>query len=650
MQKADLDNARSNLKKIWGYSDFRKGQGDAIHSILNGDDTLVLFPTGGGKSICYQLPATLFDGLTIVISPLVALMHDQVNQLNKAGVRAAFINSTIPHYEVEQRLVNARNGMYKLLYMSPERLATNLWKSELENLNISFVAVDEAHCISQWGHEFRPSYRRIRDELESLPESTRWMALTATATPEVRDDIIQSLKFRNPKIVANGFDRENLLWWVTETGKKNQKLQEAVKKGVSKGSGIVYAGTRKECEYWANRFQKTGIAAKAYHAGLPAAVRSTVQQEWLENSIKVVVATNAFGMGIDKPDCRFVLHYNPPYSVEAYYQEAGRAGRDGVESYPVFLFKKSDFDLAKSRILKSYPSYEQLEKSYLAICDELHIAIGNEQEKAEPLKMKSVAKRAQMSNKNIEACLRVLERLNIFEISEYQVPRIGVNFILNSDLIQKFIRESKETKSEFTDKLQRLFGPLSFREYYYLDLPYLLEKLNMNENTFQKALNILAEHDGILRYHWLSEEPLVRLIDTRMRKPRLSREDVEGYRNILLKKLEYMQLYSQTKSCREVFLRRYFGESSVSPCGHCDNCLKRVQADKYNPDKKDIERVRKLLENRKLSLNELEKETKWSGKYTKRIVSFLVREDKIRSNNDPVPLYSWSDSSSVSLT
>jgi len=651
MQSTGLAAARENLKKYWGYPDFRDGQDRAIKSILDGRDTVVLFPTGGGKSICYQLPATLFDGLTVVISPLIALMQDQVNQLNNNGIRSAFINSTIPYYEVEQRLVNARNGMYKLLYIAPERLATNLWKSELPNLNISLIAIDEAHCISQWGHEFRPSYRLIREELEELPEAVRWVALTATATPEVRDDIVENLEFDNPEIVANGFERDNLIWWVSETEKKNKQLLKAVKKGVSKGSGIVYAGTRRECEHWADVFQKKGITAKAYHAGFTGDERNLVQQEWLSNKIQVVVATNAFGMGIDKPDCRFVVHYNPPYSVEAYYQEAGRAGRDGKKSFPVLLFKDSDFDLARSRILKNYPSHDELIKTYKTVCDELKIAVSNEQEKPEPLNIQSVVKRSQMNKRTVISALNVLERLNIFEISEHRVPQIGIHFIKSSDLVQKFIRESKQkAKSEFSDKLQRLFGPVSFREHYYLDLPYILEKLDMNENSLRKALRVLSEHERVISYHWLSEEPLVKLLNARMVIPPVSKNDAEGYRNVILKKLEYMQMYCSTELCREIFLRRYFGESNVKPCGHCDNCLKKnIDKDRII-GKEEIVRIKSILSDSELSVQEIKKETGWPVFFTKKVLSMLIREGKIQASTDPVPLYSWRGSSAASAS
>ncbi|HAC14967.1 MAG TPA: RecQ family ATP-dependent DNA helicase, partial [Bacteroidetes bacterium] len=340
-----FQKAKENLKSYWGFDDFRPGQDEVIKSILAGDETLVLFPTGGGKSLCYQVPATVLPGLTLVISPLVALMQDQVDQLRKRGISATFINSTISRKEVEQRIVNASNGMYKLLYCAPERLETPFFKAEASNLNIQLVAVDEAHCISEWGHDFRPPYRKIRQNIDECVGPTRWMALTATATPKVSDDIKKVLSFSNPTIISKGFERKNLKWWVDVTSQKDTRLLQMVKK--APGSGLIYAGTRRLCNELAEMIRSTGLKCEAYHAGLPSEDRARIQQHWIDNMLQVVVATNAFGMGIDKSDCRYVIHYDMSYSLEAYYQEAGRAGRDGKLSYPTLLIRDSDIKIAR---------------------------------------------------------------------------------------------------------------------------------------------------------------------------------------------------------------------------------------------------------------------------------------------------------------
>ncbi|MBE80621.1 MAG: RecQ family ATP-dependent DNA helicase, partial [Balneola sp.] len=369
--------AELNLKKFWGFNGFRPGQDEVVKSVFDGKETLVLFPTGGGKSLCYQVPATVFEGMTLVISPLVALMQDQVQQLKSKGVSATFINSTIPSYEVEQRLVNARNGMYKLLYCAPERLKTSLWEAELPRLNIDLVAIDEAHCISEWGHDFRPSYRDIKTSLESIADQTRWIALTATATPEVQKDIVESLGYEAPNVISRGFSRPNLKWWVVKSPKKKQKLEESVQKGAQKGDGLIYGGTRKNCEHLADRFSRLGIKTEAYHAGVESEKRKAIQQRWITGETPLVAATNAFGMGIDKPDCRYVIHEEMPYSLEAYYQEAGRAGRDGEESFPILLYRESDYYKADDRIDQSYPTLDELDHVYQILCDSFYLAVGS---------------------------------------------------------------------------------------------------------------------------------------------------------------------------------------------------------------------------------------------------------------------------------
>jgi len=642
MEKENLEQVKKSLKKYWGFDSLRDGQDKAVLSILKNKDTLVLFPTGGGKSLCYQLPAVVSEGMALVISPLVALMQDQVEQLRALGIRATFINSTIPYHEVEQRLVNARNGMYKLLYLSPERLSTSLWKAELPNLEISLIAVDEAHCISQWGHEFRPAYREIRSELHEIAHSVPWVALTATATPEVKSDIIESLQLKEPEVIAKGFGRPNLKWWVTAAAQKSKLLLKAVVDASRFGSGIVYAGTRYECNSIADHLSSTGLKAMAYHAGMDTHSRNDVQDKWLNNKVRVVVATNAFGMGIDKPDCRFVIHQRPPYSIEAYYQEAGRAGRDGETAYPVILFKKTDFDQAKKKILSSYPDLEELNLIYRTVCDELNLAVGREQEEEEPLNLQAVSIRSQKPEKFIQSALNVLERLKIIELRKNRSAKVGIRFILNQDLVRQFINDSSEAKSKFTDKLYRLYGPQAFTGYEYVELSYLLDKLNVNENTMQKALRILSEYDQVLTFHRTDNDPLVRVLQSRTKSLNLSRKEVEFYRDILIKKLDYVKLYCETNSCREVFLRRYFGETDVRPCGHCDNCI-RNRSDKnltgFELKDNDIKFLKNLLEERPKTLREIKHESGWSISYTKKITSFLVNENQIEKNSDPEPLY-----------
>jgi len=630
MNRPTIEDAKSALKKYWGYDSFRTRQEEAIQSVLDGKDTLVLFPTGGGKSLCYQVPAVIMDGLTIVISPLVALMQDQVEQLQKAGIRSTFINSTLPGYEVEQRLVNARNGMYKLLYIAPERLSTERWQVELHNLNIDLIAVDEAHCISEWGHDFRPSYRKIREELSVLNEDVRWIALTATATPEVKKDILESLGFDQPEVISGGFSRPNLHWWVNDTVHKKNLLMKAVKRGVRMGSGIVYSNTRRDCEEWSRQFSHKGIEAKAYHAGLKSERREAVQNDWIAGKFPVVVATNAFGMGIDKPDCRFVIHYSMPFTLEAYYQEAGRAGRDGEISYPLLIYKNSDVDILKSRILRSYPEYEDLNKVYVALCDELNLAIGSEQEQHETVDFGNVAKRAGMKKKEIRIGVEVLQRLEILEMIELHKPKTGIHFLVSRAYIREKVDELDSKKGEFLDQLFRIFGPPSFSDFHFIDEDYLLEKLQVTSNQFRKALNVFAEHDQLLKVKHIGETPLIKLIHPRMPKLHIDQKKAYHYRDVLLKKLEYMEGYATTKGCREVYLRTYFGETDAKPCGNCDNCRSAGSEEHHPVTDEEINQVREILMSGAKDIETIQHKTHLRRDKLKRVIEYMEREEVIR--------------------
>lgn len=639
-----FNTAVRHLRQYWGYDSFRPGQDEAIRSVLRGEDTLVLFPTGGGKSLCYQVPATVLEGMTLVISPLVALMQDQVQQLNERGVSATFINSTLSSWKVEQRLVNARNGMYKLLYCAPERLKTPLWEAELPKLNIELIAIDEAHCISEWGHDFRPSYREIRPSLESIAESTTWIALTATATPEVRKDIIENLSFEEARVISRGFDRPNLKWWVLDTPKKEEKLLKSVYRAYhnGSGSGLIYGGTRRNCEELSALIeQQLGIPTRAYHAGVEKERRKEIQQQWVGGEIPLVVATNAFGMGIDKADCRYVIHYEMPFSLEAYYQEAGRAGRDGKESYPVLLFKPSDVIRAEKRLKDSYPVKEQLQKVYDTLCDTFNLAVGSEMEKAEEASLVSLARRSRLPRRIVKACLKVLDQLGVIQLIEHIMPQIGLQFVVSESYVRDKINtyENKQ-KSEFVDNLYRQFGTEAFSEMKYLELDYLRRKLNASGNSVIKGLQVLQEHDHLLLYEAIGELPLVRLLNRRISSLPFSKQELEKRRNSLLKKLEYMRGYVETTGCREVYIRNYFGEHEVRNCGHCDNCLDIHRDGTPGVSDNDVSKVTSLLKDGDKSLKEIQQETRWRKNRIQKSLSYLIREERVESREEK---YHWKD-------
>lgn len=561
------------LRRVWGYDTFRTGQREAIDAVLSGRDTVVIFPTGGGKSLCYQLPALLLDGVTLVISPLVALMEDQVNRLQEQGVRATYVNSTLHPREVEQRLINARNGMYRLLYLSPERLTSTIWEQSAAQIPVSLVAVDEAHCISEWGHDFRPDYREIRPRILETVGPVRWLALTATATPEVRRDLIDSLEMQDPAIVTRGFERPNLQWWVREVKQKRPELIRAVVRAVRHGSGLVYAATRKECEQLARLVSAEGVPSEAYHGGLPASDRLSIQERWTSGELPVVVGTSAFGMGIDKPDCRFVIHADLPLSLESYYQEAGRAGRDGETAWPMLLVREGDWERARSRLDFFWPPYKELETLYDAVCDELELAVGSEQEEPAPVSLKGLSQRASRTPSKVQTGLEMLERLGVLSRMKGREPRVGIHFLHSQEILQELIRRSEDERGEWLDRLLRLAGSDAMERRVWLSRDHLAERLQCRPDELIRRLEIFALEDRILTLHQSDQDPVVRMELPRQRQVPVEKRQVEGVRSRLLEKLRHVKGYVQTQGCREKYLRYYFGETEATECGHCDRCL-----------------------------------------------------------------------------
>ena len=640
--------AEQNLQHYWGYETFRAGQDEVIHSVFEGNDTLVLFPTGGGKSLCYQVPASVFEGMTLVISPLVALMQDQVQQLKERGISATFINSTIPGYEVEQRLVNARNGMYKLLYCAPERLNTPLFQAELERLNIELVAIDEAHCISEWGHDFRPSYREIRPSLELIAGTTRWIALTATATPEVKNDILKNLQFSEPKVISQGFSRPNLKWWVIYTENKSGKMLASIKKAAGQGDGLIYGGTRKNCEDWAKRLNEHGISTEAYHAGIDPENRKTIQQRWISGETPLVVATNAFGMGIDKPDCRYVIHEEMPYSLEAYYQEAGRAGRDGKESYPMLFYRDSDYIKALRRLQENYPTRDEMARVYNALADSLNLAVGSEMLELAAFELKNVQKRCTLPKVICASSVRLMEQFGLIALKEEVAPCASLQFTLSPEMLGKFKERCQNPeKAEFVDKLERMFGHFAFAEMVDLDLDFVLRKLEVTRNVLIKALNVLMQNDQILVFTVHDERNLVKFLHARSRELPLSRDEVESYRENMIRKLDLMKGYAETKNCREVYLRNYFGDTNAESCGHCDVCL---MGEKEEPglSTQDIKDGFRLLIEEGKSGQELAREEGWDSGKAKLVIQYLVNESMIEPEEKKPGYYSLTKGAATS--
>ncbi|MDZ7657866.1 helicase-related protein [Fodinibius sp.] len=478
--------------------------------------------------------------------------------------------------------------------------------------------------------------------MEDIADEVTWIALTATATPEVRDDIQKSLELEDPVIVSKGFDRPNLKWWVVETQKKDNKLLKAVQQAAPKGSGLIYGGTRRNCEELSQKIEKKmGIKTRAYHAGIDSADRQQIQQEWIDGSTPLVVATNAFGMGIDKSDCRYVIHYEMPYSLESYYQEAGRAGRDGEESFPILLFKEADAIIAEKRIKDSYPGKEELQKVYDVLCDELNLAVGSEMEEREEVSIQALEKRSGLSRRKVRTALDVLSQLGVIELIEHITPQVGIHFIVSQDYVHDQINAlENQQKAEFLDVLFRQFGGEAFGKMKYLEFDYIQRKLGVSANSVKKGLQVLQDRDHMLKYESIGELPLIRLIEERHSNLSLSTEKLENHRNNLLQKLEYMKGYISTENCREVYIRHYFGEENLEPCGHCDNCLDTNEA--TIPIKnEEIHQIKNVLKEGPRSFAEIANKVGWNKARTKRLLSYLLREQMLITKGDK---YAWKDS------
>ena len=565
-----LEAGRAALRQYWGYADFRPGQDQAIRNVLGGGDSLTIMPTGGGKSLCYQVPAMLLPGVTLVVSPLISLMKDQVDALDAAGVPATFINSTLPQGEMQARLEGAQNGTYKLVYVAPERFDAEGFRRRLASIPVSLLAVDEAHCVSEWGHDFRPSYLRLR-EVRSLLGDVPVAALTATATPEVREDIVRQLRLRDPAVLVTGFDRRNLHWHVMQAKNDSERdrLLLRLLKG-REGSAIVYASTRKNVDALTALLNGMGTRAVGYHAGLPDRDRKRIQDEFMSGQVSTVVATNAFGMGIDKGDVRVVVHYNMPGNLEAYYQEAGRAGRDGGESDCVLLHAHKDRFTHEYFINSAYPPRRAVEGMMRALRQ------GCSHDGLFSLPMAELARVVDevKDDRQAGSAVRVLEQFGLVRQTYGNGPQpVRVRLLARPERISRELAD-RPAELQFLRGLWKGAGGEALYRGVELDWRALDRAAGGDRGAAGPLLHALGD-GGFVEWRalvgegvWVldRETPLNRLpVDWRALDERKRRE--EG-------KLRSMQQYAYTDGCRRGFVLRYFGDpAAMRSCGACDNCL-----------------------------------------------------------------------------
>ena len=564
------------LKKYWRYDSFRPKQEEIIKSILAGKDTLAILPTGGGKSVCFQVPAMMRDGIAIVVSPLIALMKDQVQNLRDRGIPALAVYSGMSRREIDYTLDNAIYGDYKFLYVSPERLRTELFQTRLQRMRVNYLVVDEAHCISQWGYDFRPDYLEIAGIREIVGRQVPVVALTATATPVVAKDIMEKLGFRAENLIAGDFARPNLSYIFRQTDNKMGQLLK-VCKGVE-GSGIVYVSRRKSAEDIAAILQTQGISAEGYHAGLPRDARSRIQDAWKAGETRIIVSTNAFGMGIDKPDVRLVCHYDMPDTLEGYFQEAGRAGRDGQPAFAVLLWNRSDIARQRQNVRSTYPPLETIRAVYQQVYTYLGYAYEEGKEACVKFEVEKFARRFHYHASTAYYAVKYLEAAGYWTLTEtLQIPA-KVQFSVSRDELYRVQLGSDDT-DRFVKLLLRMYTGL-FSEYVPIDIARIASAGRYAPAVVEEKLRTLARRQ-LLQYIPAINAPMLTLHYERLdeRNLRLPQSEYDARVARRTERLEALvQLVENDGECRCRQMYRYFGQPVAAPCGKCDVCRGDSQA------------------------------------------------------------------------
>ncbi|MBX2930075.1 MAG: RecQ family ATP-dependent DNA helicase [Saprospiraceae bacterium] len=567
MEKQPIDV----LKQYWGYDAFRPMQEQIIQSALDRQDTLALLPTGGGKSICFQVPALYREGMCIVISPLIALMKDQVYNLQRRGIAAAAIFSGMSSRDIDRTFDNCVFGGVKLLYVSPERLTTDMARERIQRMQVNLLAVDEAHCVSQWGYDFRPPYLQIPLLRELIPD-VPILALTATATPEVVADIQEKLGFRKPNVFQQSFTRSNLAYVVRHEEGKEEKLVEILNKVA--GSGVVYARNRKKTKDLALMLQRKGISADFYHAGLEGELRSQKQDAWIAGKTRIMVSTNAFGMGIDKPDVRTVVHTDLPDSLEAYFQEAGRAGRDGKKSYAVLLYNDSDRRNLERNFELSYPPMEYIRQVYRALGSYYQLALGSGQGESYDFDITRFCENFKLEPARTYSCLKILEQAGWLTLTEAVWSPSALLLTADKEAIYDYMLRQPKLDAILKSILRSYQG--AFQHHINIKEEQLARFLNIPAEEVIKALELMAK-ENILEYQPRKDKPQIVFLLERVDPANLT-IDMELYqfrKQRQEKRIRSAVAYATDDECRSKMLLAYFGETDSRPCGVCDVCLER---------------------------------------------------------------------------
>ena len=625
------------LKQYWGYEAFRDLQEDIINSIGEGKDTLGLMPTGGGKSITFQVPALAQEGLCIVVTPLIALMKDQVQNLRTRGIKALAVYSGMTRQEILIAFENCIFGNYKFLYISPERLDTELFRTKLRAMKVSMITVDESHCISQWGYDFRPSYLKIANIRDLLPD-VPVLALTATATPEVVKDIQTRLRFRKENVFSMSFERKNLAYMVQQTDNKTGKLLDTLKR--IPGSAIIYVRNRRRTKEITELLINEGITAEFYHAGLDNAVKDVRQKHWQTGKSRVMVATNAFGMGIDKPDVRLVVHFDLPDSPEAYFQEAGRAGRDGKKAYAIILYSKSDKANLHKRVVDTFPDKDYIKEVYEHLQYFYQMAMGDGLECTKEFNLEDFCRRFKCFPVPVDSALKILTQAGYLEYTNEQDNASRIMFCVRRDELYKLHEQGKEAEVLIQCILRSYTG--LFTDYAYISEATLSVRTGLTREQIYTILISLSKRQVV---DYIPRKKTPYIIYTRERidlqylhiSPAVYEERKARYET----RIKAMEEYVTTEiACRSRMLLRYFGEKNEHNCGQCDICLQKKATEKL-PDQ-TFERVKNeiltLLKQRSLTPIELAQQMDAETEEIAEALKFLLEEGRVVMDNGTLHL------------
>ena len=622
------------LKKYWGYDSFRPLQEDIILSILKGNDTLGLMPTGGGKSITFQVPGLFFnEGITIVITPLISLMKDQIDNLKSHRIKAVALHSGLTSKENRIAWELILNGNARFIYVSPEKLQNQKFLLELSNLKINIIVVDEAHCISQWGYDFRPSYLNIK-KLRKVKPEIPVLALTATATPSVAADIMKQLEFKNFNIFTKSFSRENISYIVRKSDTKIYDVLNILSK--TSGSSIVYVRSRKKTKEISDYLNSAGISSTFYHAGLETQIKTERQNGWKNNRYRVIVATNAFGMGIDKPDVRVVIHYDLPPSLEEYYQEAGRAGRDGKKSFAVLLSSKTDKELLHRRITETFPARSVVKDTYEQICNNLHISVGEGYDSVKEFDIIRFCKIFKKQEKQCRASLRLLSQAGYLHFIEEAEKRSRIKIICDREDLYEINFTNHKTEQVLSSTL-RLYTGL-FSDYVYIRETEIANNLKLSVSEVYESL-LELDKKKIISFIPRSGLPMIYIPTSREEKSSL----IIG-KNIYEERKKIMENRSnaiidfafKNTSCRVRRMLKYFGENSTSDCGHCDICRENKKNNSREKKNDNLSSILNYISDHPEGSNffSIERNCCENSEVIKKNLSYLCNEGFIKLENN----------------